>query len=401
MTTYRALHHRQRGAALILFSVGLLAILGMAGLALDMSHAYLNKSRLQNALDAAALSGAKTINEDGTTADAEADAINTFNEHLEGDLVDAGLVPVIEFSETLVPFSPGAVEPDARYVRARIDNFPMDMWLASVLPNVGNTRSIAGTAVAGPSPPLGSAPDSEVCDIAPILMCGTDDTDCGDGSCYGYDVNGEEEITLKTHSQSSEDWEVGPGNFQLIDIGCGSGGACVRDAIAGGYSGCATNGDTVPTEPGNTVGPVAQGFNTRFGQYSGPVSPADYPPDTVTYSNPGVFWYDDYQDRQADGNHDYTPVEEGGTGVKRRRVLTVPIGDCTGTTNGQGDITVLGFGCFFMTQPASHAGNTQEIYGQLVGSCDGEGEIPADPGPSTGPVVYKIILYKDPDNFDA
>ena len=46
---------RQTGAALIMVAVGLIAILAVAGLALDGGHVMLNKSRLQNAVDAAAI----------------------------------------------------------------------------------------------------------------------------------------------------------------------------------------------------------------------------------------------------------------------------------------------------------------------------------------------------------
>ena len=53
---------RQRGIALILVTVGALALIGMAGLALDLGVTYIAKSRVQNALDAAALRGAKVLN---------------------------------------------------------------------------------------------------------------------------------------------------------------------------------------------------------------------------------------------------------------------------------------------------------------------------------------------------
>ncbi len=397
----------QSGAVLPMFTVGLIAIIGMAGLALDMGHAYVNKANLQNALDAAALSGAAVLNDKNNTAEAQTAAEDTFEDYLDGELkqaFDRGDIALgVEFSATLDPWAPGAIEPDATYVRVAVPDFPMTVWLARVLPGVGDLQSVGGSAVAGPSPPLG-APPGETCDIAPMLICGDpDDTDCSDGSCYGYDLEAEEEITLKTHSANANEgeWEVGPGNFQLIELDCGPGGACVRDELAGGYSGCVNNGETVTTKPGNTVGPTAQGFNTRFGIYQGGMSIADYPPDVVTYSDGGNFWYDDYQGRMGDGNYDYTPVDEGGQGVPKRRILAVPIGRCTGTTNGQGDVEVLGLGCFFMTRPASHSGNTQEVYGQLLEECEADGEIPYDPGPATGPLLFKIILYKDPIAQDA
>lgn len=52
---------RQRGAVTVLITAALIAVLAMAGLALDGGHLLLNKTRLQNAVDAAALSGAKTL----------------------------------------------------------------------------------------------------------------------------------------------------------------------------------------------------------------------------------------------------------------------------------------------------------------------------------------------------
>ena len=58
----------QRGAVVVLVAVAMTALIMMAGLALDMGHAFLNKSRLQNTVDAAALAAAKRLDETGSTA---------------------------------------------------------------------------------------------------------------------------------------------------------------------------------------------------------------------------------------------------------------------------------------------------------------------------------------------
>src|SRR3990167_7694831 len=52
---------RQGGAVIVLVAVAMAAMLLMAALALDGGHMLVNKTRLQNSVDAAALSGAKTL----------------------------------------------------------------------------------------------------------------------------------------------------------------------------------------------------------------------------------------------------------------------------------------------------------------------------------------------------
>jgi hypothetical protein len=393
--------NRQRGAVMVLVVAGIIAIIGMAGLALDLSNAYLNKTHLQNALDATALSTAKTLNEGADVTTSEAAGRATYASYLTGQLGSANPDLTFEFSETLQPFTPGAVEPDAKYVRVRVNSLPLAVTFASIFPGIGSTEAIAGSAVAGASPPLGTGENGEICDIAPMLVCGDPgDTDCSDGDCYGYTMNEESETVLKTNAEGSTDWEIGPGNFQLIELDCGPGGDCVRQELAGGYSACLST-DTVTTKPGNTVGPVAQGFNTRFGLYQGGMSSDDGPPDVTTTHDPG-YWYNQYMSDSAAAPYNYTPIEDGGIGVRNRRVMAIVFGDCSTTVEGRGEVPVLGLGCFFMTKPTSHSGNTQYVYGQFVEECEASGTIAEDPpGPGNGPGTYKIILYKDPNSRDS
>lgn len=60
---FTATPRRQEGSVSVLMVIALAAILMVAGLTLDMGHMLLNKTRLQNAVDAAALSGAKTLSQ--------------------------------------------------------------------------------------------------------------------------------------------------------------------------------------------------------------------------------------------------------------------------------------------------------------------------------------------------
>ena len=407
------LRRKQKGAIGILVVVGMVALLAMAGLALDSSHAMLNKTRLQNAVDAAALSGAKELDLTGADVFLARDAVEaTFtangasagNNEMGEAFADGTIQLEVQFSATLDPFVPGTIP--AEYVRVRARNFRLNVWFATI---VGATEKVvAASAVAGPSPTINTA-----CNIAPMMVCG--DPDAG-APFWGY-AAGEPDV-LKTSTNSSE---VGPGNFQLIRLGDNTGGADIREAMAGAYDGCASGGDVVETEPGNTVGPVVQGINTRFGSYSGPMGGSEsvYPPDVITQQPSPLVSYDSDTDQMYQGttliesdqdltynygqyetalslhSYDYAPP----VGKYLRREIALPIGNCSGTTNGAGEVPVLGFGCFFLLQEAQMKGNESHIYGQFIRDCNAGG-LPG-PAPIDGPGLYIIQLYKDPDSPEA
>lgn len=433
----------QKGAVLPMIAIGLLAILGTAGLAIDLGHGYLNNSRLQNALDAAALSGARTLMITGKdTAAASVHARDAFDAHLNGEM--SGLSSanmVIQYSRLLDPFTNDGT-PDANFIRVAYDGFATRFSFASLLPGVGDSMNIASTAVAGPIP-VGTD-DGDICSLAPILMCGDPgppddptatpltysqtDTNCGvfdplvdppgsgDYECYGYDVvppggaNGDCHV-LKSGSPGGmtnptfngvncfEDNDgIGPGNFQLarIDPNC-PGGDCVRQAMAGGQRSCSTAGaSTIPSETGVTAGPSWQGLNTRFNLYQGGgtggmLSPADYPPDRIINQ---TYWHTQYLAETA-------AQINSGFGQPLRRLITVPVVECDGTQNGQSNLPLLGFACFFLLEPLPAMGGG-DIKGQLVLGCESGGSPGTNPGtsdPSAGP--YQIILYKDPDSAET
>ncbi len=413
--------HKQNGAVLILVVLGMVAMLGLIGLALDGGHAMLNKTRLQNSVDAAALSGAKELDLAGDEAQARAAAILIFaangaapGNHEMGQAYADGTIDLqIQFSKTVNPFVPGTIP--AEYVRVRARNFEMPIWFSQI---VGATQKIvAATAVAGPSPTINVA-----CNIAPMMVCG--DTDVG-GPLWGYEAN--EPDVLKSSTGGSE---VGPGNFQLIRLGDNTGAADLRLAMAGSYDGCLESGVPVETEPGNTVGPVVQGINTRFGSYAGPMQgeEATYPSDVITQQPTPLLSYDSDTDTIRQGttpegepkivstgddlsyNHlDYdqklVDVAKGigsldnPAGQYQRRVVALPIGDCSATTSGQGQVPVLGFGCYFLLQEAQQKGNESQVFGQFIEACNSGGVPGPLPGDAAG--LYIIQLYKDPDSPDA
>lgn len=412
------LGQQQKGAILVLFLVAMVAMLGMVGLALDGAHGMLSKTRLQNLVDAAALSAAKTLDvSNGDVVLAQAEALQMFaanagesgHDAIASLYASGQLTVAVEFSASLDPFTPGTVPAD--YVRVIASGMALPGWF---IPVMGYSElNVAASAVAGPSPTL-----AEVCNVAPMMACGTneDPTD----PFFGYDPG---QVTVLKTSSGGGDFAVGPGNFQLVRLDGASGAADVRDALAGGYNACVSPGsDSIPTEPGNTIGPVAQGLNTRLGIYLGPMGGRrdEYPPDKVldqitplTYED-GIAYYDgiadpvgedlpfDYQDYLNNTQNPGAWANYAATGVEFRRVLRLPVGQCDGTVNGQGDVPLLGVLCFFLLQEVVQKGNAAEVFGQFMGA-DGSCPVTGKPGPApaTGPGPYTIQLYKDPDGTSA
>lgn len=409
--------NQQRGVAMPLVVIGMVAMLAIAGLALDSSHAFVNKTRLQNTCDAAVLAAAKVYDGTADTTVSTVTANNMFGLNTDGSgnfeidsAYDAGDITVIvQYSETLNPFVSSGIGP---YVRVIATGFNMGTGLSAV---IGITDiDIGASCVAGPSPTINYA-----CNIAPIVVCANDMT----ADNYGFSQDVVE--VLKPTPGDTDD--VGPGNYKMLRLDC-PGGDCLRDAMAGDYAACAFADTTVETEPGVTAGPTSQGFNTRFGIWDGPISPDDYPPDVVvrmtdpmleTYTDPDtgdsmitsgaggpLVWtaadipgydYAEYVARTWAPMHDF-PTWGSPAGVEWRRVLAMPVADCSGDQTGQSTLKIEGFACYFMLQKIA-GGNDMNIFGQFVDSCLSGGAPGPDAGSGRGP--YLIQLYKDPDSEDS
>ena len=102
---------------MILFAAALVALLASAAFALDVGHMTLNKTRLQNILDAAVLDGAKTLDLTRDTEqariDAEAAVADSMglpgNHELAAAYAAGDIVVVSEFSDTVDVFVPGMI----------------------------------------------------------------------------------------------------------------------------------------------------------------------------------------------------------------------------------------------------------------------------------------------------
>jgi len=448
MNTRRTLR-RQRGVVMIMATIAMVAIVAMAGLALDSGNLYLAKTRLQNAVDAAALSAAKELKSSTSMAAATAAANATFGENLDAPgsetLATAwadgngDITLTVEYSPTLNPFVSSGTPP---YVRVIATGVTLETWLLGVV-GVDQTNTTA-SAVSGPVPVTG------ICDLVPMLACGCDPSDssccdglsdpsCGSSQYYGYDVpDSSTELALEDITSvkisSGNDQDIGPGNFHLLRLGDNQGGNYIRDALAGAKTGlCAdydptTGEETVDSEPGNKVGPAITGLNARFdGGTFGTGQNQEYVyPDYVTQealedtgdqlvadennnaqaesgeANPDLFDYNDYLgavDTNCAGGETCNFA-----GTPYRRMMVLPIGHCSGLTNGTSTpIDVQGYGCFMLLQRGGQGNSGAHFFGQFVGAadargCDSAGGI--DPNASNS-LPTQIVLFRDPDSGDS
>ncbi|HDU8576627.1 pilus assembly protein TadG-related protein [Vibrio diabolicus] len=426
---YSAPRHTQKGITLVLVSLVLLILLGAAAFGIDLNHQVLNKTRLQNAVDSAALAAAVVADERTDTANlserlalatqAANDALTHFaasdgnQEMVFG--VGGGQVSVT-FSNDNQTFGEAGTftlgtDGDI-YIRVAVSDVPLTQYLSFIF---GFDKAVSASAVAGPSADIIST-----CNVSPVAMCG----DVASAElAWGYvpasnpDYNGDVDRDSDTihvlKPPKHKDGGIGAGNYHLLDFG--SGKNTVRTMFAGDTEQCLTVGDIVTSETGLAAGPVTQGLNTRFDggkPQEGITSDKYLEESNVTYDNyqteyqnntSNAFYYADYVENLAacegkGGPGTCNPNDYRQDGQRDRRVLRVPIVRCdlAPKPGGKMDLEVLGIGCFFVTQQVKQSGVEGEIYGQFLEDCTvknaSTGVDPDDDG--IGP--YKIVLYKDP-----
>lgn len=169
MKTTSGYRKSERGAVAIIFGLTVVVLFAMGGVVLDLGHLYIAKAELQNAADAAALSGAKELNETSSGIDAavaKAQAISAKNKYNFSTDVTLALAN-IEFGRT--PDGPWSSVSDA-YASPQGKTFiKVDTGLkvlGTYLMRVAgiDTVSTSGVAVAG----------RFVVDVTPLGVCAID-----------------------------------------------------------------------------------------------------------------------------------------------------------------------------------------------------------------------------------
>ena len=360
---------RERGSILATSAVGMLSILLAVGLAVDISRFYLTKTELQNAADAAALAAVSALNTApiGITkaADRAVAAMNNFNFNKTSVSFPRGNVT---FAKNLDGpyFNEAAAQAQAakiRFVKVTTSDSPVGVsFAASVL---GNSKNLTVTATAGLSVPL-----NEFCNWLPVSVID-----------YDVPITAGQTYTFRADTSGS----ISPGNYQILAV-AGRGGSDVRVGLAAGVDECAGPGATyaVDTKPGQTSGPVRQGINTRFDDYTtSQVNPADMPPDTNIQEN---ITYDQYKT----GSPSKAPSH---TGVANRRVVVIPIVKKDQYNAGRDEVTFDRFGVFFLQNKVG-GGNGGDLVAEYIDDIVlGQGGFNPNGGP-VNPFMAVPVLYR-------
>lgn len=230
---------RCRGSIMPLLAVSLAALIGMAGLALDLGPVYLTKTRLQNAVDAAAVGGARELDQQGSWSSdtAKAAGRNRAIDAFRATIGNSTLTPVVTMATNL-DCAVAGTNVTATHVCVTYQK----NYTPQLLKVVGTGMlTVSAKAVAGHG----------ITCVAPIIYCGDSTPAVG--------------VETKLY--------LGGQLANTVAINCPSGqGSCVRDLLAGTSNNSAlqcSSGQLPSVAPGFNVGQVRDAVNYRFGDVTG------------------------------------------------------------------------------------------------------------------------------------
>lgn len=214
----------QRGFALVMVTAGMVALLGFTALVADIGLLTLNKQRLSNAVDAAALAGAQEL------------PVNP--ELARNTAANFALQNGCNSDTPLVSADNGRQDSKITVTATKEVNFTFAKVLGI---NSGTVNARAAARVAGLSSFKGAAPLS-----IPNQT---------------FDFN--TRYILKQGANSEEPSPLGPGTYGALSLG-GTGASNYEDNLKYGYGGKLSAGDEVDTETGNMSNPTKRAIDYRI-----------------------------------------------------------------------------------------------------------------------------------------
>ncbi|MDP2949977.1 MAG: pilus assembly protein TadG-related protein [Chloroflexota bacterium] len=361
----------ERGQGLVLAALAMVVVLGFTAMAVDVGMFMHEKRQLQNAADAAALAGAQDLPVSPADAVANATTWAQQNGIGPGELEAVTVSMTYATDDTITV----QVKRDVPWLFARVLGFTSDTMRADATARVGSPawasnvmpfslkESVQASVTYGQEVILKfSAGDKE---NGPQCNNSTDDdgdTKVNDG-CPVRDGAPESGAQCDNAVDDDSDGSVNDGcpdagasgDFGLLDLGGGQGCDAYRDNIVNGAE-VAVN-STVPSEPGNCVGPTEQGLETRL---EGTSTACDTFEETFQLVD-GAWRF---------ANNECDPWEADGAGSKR--VVLVPV--ISDTDQGKSYVTVYSLALVYLTNEATDnicpTGNECDVKGIFVKAYD-------------------------------
>ncbi len=414
----------------IIVALSIAVLIGMIGLAVDLGRMFVIKTELQNAADACALAAAKEL--DGA-ADSliRADAAGMLvggsrNEiNFQDEPADAVATLSIAYSATLsgtynsgASISPSDI-PSMDYVKCTISrpNIPILFMVVQGFSSQTVKASAVASLVPSQSPcvlPIGyckftppAVPSAATCPTWAPFNSTTSQCTCLDGSTL--DSNGLCVGEWGSGRFDSGGGETGSFNWlQFPDVG--NGASDLADLIVKGYCGTIP-GTTVAAKEG-LADAAEKAWNSRFGLYKPGQGQGNYYPDgnppavpdqtgfAYTKTAKGVAAWPTQRNAYADfllkrqsntpyqgdnqtglnniGNQYKTNQGALDAGTVDRRVVSVPVVDCSGWGSGHTTTLSADFACVLMLHPVGSPGDT--VYMEYLGIAG----TPGSPCPAFG-----------------
>ena len=367
----------ERGSILAVSAFGMLTFLLAVGLCVDISHFYVVKAELQNAADAAALAGSSALNSSPAGIDeATARAVQTMNgyefNNEEVTINPDNVTFAVNFGGPYVDAATAKTQAaDIRFVHVSIPPKSVGVFFATPVLD-SDTVNLSQEAIAGMS-----VSPNVFCEWIPLAVIDDEKDPMIPGRTY----------IIRGGPQSS----VSPGNRQILSFG-GSGASVVRINLGKGINQCAEPGEeyTVDTKPGVDAGPVRDGLNTRFDEYSAGMDPAEFPPDKNVKED---ITFKEYRDATKGSTNWKSPDPDHEPG-ENRRVVLIPMVKLSEFDPGRDTVKFYKFAAFFLVNKVK-GGSGGDITAEYIEEriIFGKGGYKPGGGP-VNPQLAMPVLYK-------
>lgn len=259
----RRLLRDQTGIAVPYVALTIGAIVGMAGLALDVGRLVTTDTQAQAAADAAALAAASQLdrNSDAITR-ATAAAATVVNQQTYADGGATVDMASIQFLSSLNPRTYTADAAEARFVEVTTEQLTQQNILIQAIDAQNAEVQVQAVAVAGNT--------QVACRIPPLAICNPNEADPpiggGIGAPFVEDSWIGKQILVKSGGSNSQ-WA--PGDFGLLDVLGSSQPKDIANMLASANPNSNCYGTAVDIRPGQTTS-TRNGLNTRFDMYENP-----------------------------------------------------------------------------------------------------------------------------------